>query len=116
MNIRQLDLSNLADVYQWVEFPYQLYKNDPVWVPPLRGSARANLDPNRHPYSQHSNARFYVAEADGQTLGRIALIESRFNHIDTVQVREDNYQSFSDNLTMGVTWYKRHRVYQRSLK
>ena len=27
----------------------------------------------------------------------------------------ENYRSFSDNEALGVTWYKRHRLYKRRL-
>jgi GNAT superfamily N-acetyltransferase len=34
-----------------------------------------------------------------------------FEDCETVWIGEENYRSFSDNTTMGVTWYKRHRNY-----
>jgi hypothetical protein len=38
-----------------------------------------------------------------------------FEHIDVVQVGEDNFQSRSDMENMGIRWYKSHRAYQRDL-
>lgn len=38
-----------------------------------------------------------------------------FEHVDVVQVGEDNFQSRSDMETMGIRWYKSHRSYQRDL-
>ena len=38
-----------------------------------------------------------------------------FEHIETVLIGEENYRSFSDNEALGVTWYKRHRLYKRRL-
>jgi hypothetical protein len=38
-----------------------------------------------------------------------------FEHADTVIIGEDNYKSFSDNVAVGVTWYKRHRLYKKTL-
>ena len=38
-----------------------------------------------------------------------------FDHVDIVQVGEDNFQSRSDMETMGIQWYKSHRAYQRDL-
>ena len=44
-------------------------------------------------------------------------IQSKFNfeHLETIFIGEENYRSFSDNLTLGVKWYKRHRVYYKTI-
>ena len=55
------------------------------------------------------NAVMYKAMAD--TL----LSKFKFEHAETIFIGEENYRSFSDNLTMGVTWYKRHRLYQKEI-
>ena len=38
-----------------------------------------------------------------------------FTDCETVWIGEENYRSFSDNATMGVTWYKRHRNYIKKI-
>ena len=38
-----------------------------------------------------------------------------FEHIDVVQVNEENFQSRSDMENMGIRWYKKHRSYTRDL-
>ncbi len=55
------------------------------------------------------NAVMYTAMEDA--------FRNRFNfeHADTVFIGEENFRSFSDNETMGVKWYKRHRLYKRSI-
>jgi hypothetical protein len=40
----------------------------------------------------------------------------QFIHGDTVFIGEENFNSFSDNVTLGVTWYKRHRMYVKELE
>ena len=80
MIIRQLDITNKKDVNQWLAFPFELYRESKQWVPPLLGGARAQLDPGKHPFYEHSSAEFLVAEDDGKTLGRIALLHNtRYN-------------------------------------
>lgn len=44
-----------------------------------------------------------------------AVRGTRFNHADAVQVREENLKSKRDAETLGVQWYKRHRLFYRSL-
>jgi hypothetical protein len=43
------------------------------------------------------------------------LMQSKFNHADLVQVGEENYRSMQDQLTFGVKWTKKHRVYKKKL-
>jgi hypothetical protein len=43
------------------------------------------------------------------------IIKYGFEHVDTVMVGEENYNSFSDNVSLGVTWYKKHRLYRKDL-
>jgi hypothetical protein len=38
-----------------------------------------------------------------------------FEHVDIVQVGEDNFNSRSDMENMGIEWYKSHRSYSRDL-
>lgn len=38
-----------------------------------------------------------------------------FEHIDVVQVDENNLKSYADMENIGVSWYKRHRHYRRTL-
>jgi hypothetical protein len=44
-----------------------------------------------------------------------SIDEFNFEHVDVVQVGEDNFESRSDMETMGIQWYKSHRAYEREL-
>ncbi|MGD8814156.1 MAG: hypothetical protein PVI78_06725 [Anaerolineales bacterium] len=77
MHVHKIDPQNPRDLDQWVRFPYDLYKHSDLWVPPLISSEATLLDAEKHPFYQHSTADFLVAEENGQTLGRIALIHNR---------------------------------------
>ncbi len=77
MRIRQVDPDNRQDVQKFVNFPFALYHNCPYWVPPLRQEMTAVLDRRRHPFYAHSEADFFLVEADGEVVGRIAALENR---------------------------------------
>jgi len=77
MLIRKLETDRAQDVRCWVEFPLQLYRDCPQWVPPLMGEARKVLDRRTHPFYQHSTADFFVVESGGGVLGRIAVMDNR---------------------------------------
>lgn len=77
MEIRKLDTENRWEVDRFVEFPFKLYRFCAQWVPPLVSGLRAGLDRRRHPFYRHSPADFFLAESEGQTLGRIAVMYNR---------------------------------------
>ncbi|MFH1086817.1 MAG: hypothetical protein V1772_13775 [Chloroflexota bacterium] len=77
MRVRQIDTHNAHDVRRFVRFPFALYRGSPYWVPPLLADARQILDEDHHPYYQHSAAAFFLAERDGEVVGRIAAMDNR---------------------------------------
>ncbi|MBN1485229.1 MAG: hypothetical protein JXA37_10945 [Chloroflexia bacterium] len=80
MRVRRIDPDKRQEVEQFVQFPFQLYQDEPRWAPPLLSSVRGELDRHRHPFYEHSKADFYVAEHNGTTLGRIAVMNNhRYN-------------------------------------
>jgi hypothetical protein len=80
MHIHRLDPSNRRDVRRYIEFPFRLYRESPLWVPPFVNEVRAQLDPRRHPFYQHSEAAFFLALEGDEVLGRIAVLDNaRYN-------------------------------------
>jgi hypothetical protein len=77
MQVRQIDTSNAQDVRKFIHFPSELYKNNPYWVPTMEGEMKAALNPGVHPFYQHSQAAFFLAEHEGKTLGRIAILDNK---------------------------------------
>lgn len=77
MHVRQIDLANRNDVRKFIQFPFNLYADNPYWVPPLIAERELALNPNEHPFYQHSEAAFFLAERDGEIVGRIAILNNR---------------------------------------
>jgi GNAT superfamily N-acetyltransferase len=77
MQVRIIDTSNPKDVEKFVQLPYHLYANNKQWVPPLLSSARKVLDREKHPFYEHSEAAFLLAEQDGRVLGRVAVMDNK---------------------------------------
>ncbi len=62
-----------ADRAAFVDLPWKIYANDPNWVPPLKSEVRALIGgPSTNPWFLHGRAAFFLAERDGQTVGRIS--------------------------------------------
>ena len=55
----------------FIKFPWQIYSNDPAWVPPLIIERKTFLDRKRHPFYQHGDAALFVARKNGKIVGRI---------------------------------------------
>jgi hypothetical protein len=78
--IEKVDTTNKAQVKRFTRLPYRLYANHPQWVPPLFMDAEIQLNRNKHPFFEHSDADFFLATKDGRDVGRIAALENkRFN-------------------------------------
>ncbi len=62
---------------RFVRFPWHIYHNDPFWVPPLIQNQLHALDPQRGPFFHYGEAALFMAQRNGQDVGRIA---SWINH------------------------------------
>lgn len=60
------------DLRDFLNVPWSIYGNDSHWVPPMHAEVRTRLNPKRNPYFQHATAALFLAERDGQVVGRIS--------------------------------------------
>ena len=77
LTVERLDPANKADVRRFLHLPFRLYRGHPLWVPPILIDAAAQINPNKHPFYEHSEAELYLATRDGLAVGRIALLENK---------------------------------------
>lgn len=77
ITIEQIDTNNKKQVRRFVDIPYWLYKDHPYWVPPLRIDVELQLNKEKHPYYERSEAEFFIAVKDGRDVGRIAALENK---------------------------------------
>ncbi len=67
-------------VRKFCEVPFSIYKNTPQWVPALQGEVEGKFNHRKNPFYLHSEAAFFLAEAeDGTPIGRVAILNNR-NH------------------------------------
>ena len=62
------------DMKAFVRFPFQLYKGNPYWVPPIIQDELNTLDASHNPVFEQAKARFYLAYKEGKVAGRVAAI------------------------------------------
>ncbi len=58
----------------FVDLSWKVNAGDPQWIPPLRMVLDALLDRKKHPFHRHAEVAFFLAERDGEAVGRIAAI------------------------------------------
>ncbi len=64
---------------QFINFPFELYKQDPYWVGELKADTRKLLVPE-NPFWQHATCKLFMAYQDGKPVGRLcALVNRKFN-------------------------------------
>ncbi len=98
----------------FVKFPYQFYKNDPNWVPPLLADQKVLLNPDKNPFYQHAKSKFFLAFRNGQPVGRIAgFVDDNHNTVHDEKTGhfgffecEKNYETAERLLAIAKTWIK----------
>ena len=78
-------VASKADLSAFVDLPFRLHKDDPNWVPPLKGEARELLTPGKNPWFEHGEAQLFLARGDGRVTGRIS---AHIDHLALVQPSE----------------------------
>ncbi|MDP9413206.1 MAG: N-acetyltransferase, partial [Pseudomonadota bacterium] len=65
-------MEDAADRKAFVDLAWKLNRGDPNWVPPLKTEVHGLIDPRTNPWFEHAEARLFLAERDGETVGRIS--------------------------------------------
>lgn len=82
MSLKIIKLDNKKDVKKFVDAQYLFYKDDPNFVPPLKMDRMKLLNIDKNPFFKHSEIQLFLAEKNGEVVGRIAGITNK-NHNDT---------------------------------
>jgi len=61
-----------SDLRQFIDLPYALYRDDPVWVPPLRDDQRGQFDQRRNPMLEHCERELFLLRSGTTIIGRVA--------------------------------------------
>jgi GNAT superfamily N-acetyltransferase len=76
-----------SELKRFVKVPFHLHRDQPQWVAPLIFERMEFLDRKKNPWFEHGEAEYFLAERDGEAIGRITA------HLDR---RWDSYQGGSD--------------------
>ncbi|MFQ6100028.1 MAG: GNAT family N-acetyltransferase [Anaerolineae bacterium] len=71
----------------FIYFQWEVYRDDPNWVPPLISERVEFLDKERHPFHRHSEVELFMARRDGKPVGTIAaILNNRHNEFHAERV------------------------------
>jgi GNAT superfamily N-acetyltransferase len=85
MGVEVRPVAGRRELNTFIRLPWRLYRNEPLWVPPLISERRQVLDRAKNPFFNHAEAEYFLAWRDGRAVGRI-----------TAQV-DRNFNAFQDN-------------------
>src|SRR5215213_1268290 len=75
------------DLKRFVKVPFAVHRGHPQWVPPLVFERMEFLDRRKNPFFDHAEVELFIAERDGEPVGRISAQLDR---------RWDEFQGGSD--------------------
>jgi GNAT superfamily N-acetyltransferase len=68
------------ELKRFVKLPFRLHRESEQWVPPLVFERMQFLDRKKNPWFEHGEAEYFLAERDGEPVGRItAQVDSRWD-------------------------------------
>lgn len=73
--VKEIDLKNKKDRKAFINYSWELYKDDPLWVPQLRIAQEALLD-SKHPFYQTAEVKAFLAYKGDLIVGRIMAIHN----------------------------------------
>ena len=59
------------ELRKFLTFPWKIYKNDPLWVPPILDDRFKTVDSGRGVFFQRGTAEFFTAWKNGELVGTI---------------------------------------------
>ena len=73
-------VSGRRDLRRFVKTPFSIHRDHPQWVPPLIMERMKFLNRSKNPYFDHAEVELFIAERDGEAVGRIsAQIDARWD-------------------------------------
>jgi GNAT superfamily N-acetyltransferase len=70
-------LKSRRDKRTFLTFPWRIYRNDPLWVPPLLPERAKVIDPQHGTFFQRGEAEFFIAWRYGIPVGTICAAEDK---------------------------------------
>ena len=78
-----------GELKRFVKVPFALHRDHPQWVAPLIFERMEFLNRDKNPYFEHAEAEYFLAERDGEPVGRItAQVDASLGRVPGWQRRD----------------------------
>ncbi len=86
------------DQKKFIKFPWEVYKDNPNWVPPLIMEMKEKLDKKHNPFFEHAEMELFLALDGSELKGRVAaILDKNHNKMHNEKlVFFGLYESFND--------------------
>ncbi len=64
----------------FLQYPWKIYRKDPLWVPPLLPERRKVIDPHKGAFFQRGDAEFFIAWRERKPVGTICIAEDKVSN------------------------------------
>ncbi len=82
-----IEVKSRTDRDAFIKFPWEIYRADPAWVPPLLLERKQFLDRTKHPFFEHGDAASFLARRDRKIVGRVlASDDPNYNSLHQANV------------------------------
>jgi GNAT superfamily N-acetyltransferase len=80
VSVEVSEVAGGRDLKRFIDLPFRLHANHPLWVPPLKLERRIFLSRRMNAFFSHGEAEYFLARRDGRVVGRIsAQVNRAFN-------------------------------------
>ena len=80
MGVEVRAVSGGRDLKRFIDLPFRLHANHPLWVPPLKLERRLFLNRRLNAFFSHGEAEYFLARRDGRVVGRLsAQVDHAYN-------------------------------------
>lgn len=100
--IEIIEIHSKDEFKDFVEFPFELYKNHPFWVPPIKAEELEVIDKDLNPVFKNADASFFLAYENGRIVGRIAAMIN-WIEVDTLKKKKVRFGWFDTVDNIKVT-------------
>jgi hypothetical protein len=78
------------DLEDFIQVAFEVFGDDPAWVPPLHMEITDRLTPEKNPFFEHAEVALFTAWKDGKAVGRIS---AQIDH-EHLRIHKDNVGFF----------------------
>ncbi|MEA3326468.1 MAG: hypothetical protein U9R53_04065 [Chloroflexota bacterium] len=118
MKIIQFEPEDKFNQKKFIQLPFDLYRNNPNWIPPLLMVMRNIFNKDTHGFYKHGEAQFLLAMDGQQPVGRLVMLQS-FNQNTNSTAKTGHFylfESLNDNsiarelFNKGIAWVKERKI------